>query len=486
MNSPRQLGRRAFLRGVGGALIALPILEATHGSAWAQGRTPAKRFVVVFRHGGTLSNIYRYPADTESWRLDGTGAEQGHDYWTPLDQGEALRLGPIHSVLEEHKDQLLVITGVDSQNGLEQCPYLGDHRWANKTILTAGNAEPDGPDEVTSLSPSIDQVLAQRLSQATSVPFSSVNLMVGGHQYGTPFFSGPRQPVEGESSPDRAFATYLGAVSSGTPDPALVRQRAKGLSMLDGVIGNYRRLQPKLSTVDRRVVDAHLTHLRELEQRIERLAISTCTTPTINQSVEEGDAERVGPIMADIIVAALKCGLTQVATLNIADIITPWLGEPFGPVGYDIGHSLHHVASDIGEEGSQYPKQAEWLQEMVSNRQWCLGLFKRILEGLKAVPEGEGTMLDNTVMLYTSEFSNGSVHSVNDMPLLLAGSGAGYFRTGRHINCNLLKDHPSGLKYRSRTSTHNLYTSIVNAFGFPDEHFGNDQVVFRGPLPGLT
>lgn len=478
--------RRAFLRGLGGTIIGLPLLEATHGKAFAAGLEPPKRFVVVFRHGGTISNIYRYPVDTEAWRLDGTGPEQEHDYWRPADPGEALQLGPIHSILEEHKDKLLVVTGVDSQAGVHQCPYLGDHRWANKTILTAGDAEPDGADEVTALSASIDQVLAQRLSAANPVPFTSVNLSVYGHQYGTPFFSGPRQPVEGESDPARAFRTYLGAVTSGAPDPALVRRRAQNLSVLSGVMSGYRALSPKLSMQDRQIVDAHLTHLRELEHRIEQLAVSTCTTPAVNQSTQESDAEHVGPIMADIIVAALKCGLSQVATLNIADIITPWLGEPFGPVGYDIGHSLHHVASDIGREGTQYPKQAEWLQEMLSNRQWCMGLFKRILEGLKSVPEGSGTMLDNTVMFYTSEFSNGSVHSVNDMPLLVAGSGGGYFRTGRHINCNLLSSHPSGLKYRSRTSTHNLYTSFLNAFGFPDTHFGNGQVEFRGPLPGMT
>ena len=94
-------------------------------------------------------------------------------------------------------------------------------------------------------------------------------------------------------------------------------------------------------------------------------------------------------------------------------------------------------------------------------------------------------MLDNSLMLYTSEFSNGSVHSENDMPLLLAGSAGGVFRTGRHINCNK-STAPFG--YQSNTGTHNLYTSILNAFGFPDTHFGMDDpsLGFKGPLPGLT
>src|SRR6185436_77905 len=125
--------------------------------------------------------------------------------------------------------------------------------------------------------------------------------------------------------------------------------------------------------------------------------------------------------------------------------------------------------------------QQQWLDEMLVNRQWDIGLFQRILVGLDSVPEGDGTMLDNTVMLYTSEFSNGSYHSENNMPLLMAGSAGGYFRTGRHINCNKATDP---LKYQTSTGTHNLYTSILNAFGFPDTHFGVDLpgLAFKGPL----
>jgi hypothetical protein len=231
------------------------------------------------------------------------------------------------------------------------------------------------------------------------------------------------------------------------------------------------------------VVDAHLTHLSELERRIQDLPVVACTVPTISGYADEADAEHTGPLHVDILLAALRCGLTNVATLNLADIITPWLGEPYGPVGYDIGHSLHHEARDLGEASAKHPQLGAWLEEMTSNRQWCMGLFKRLLDGLKAIPEGDGTMLDNSLMLYTSEFSNGSVHSVNDVPLLMAGSAGGVFRTGRHINCNLAT---GAHQYHSRTSTHNLFTSILNAFDFPDDHFGNDMSEFRGPLPGLV
>lgn len=488
-------GRRAFLRGLGGAIITLPLLEATHGTAWSAGNTGGsaipKRFVVVFRHGGTASNIANYPINTRGSRLDGNGSEQGKNLWNPTDPGENLVLGPIHSILEAHKSKLLVLSAVDNQAGVIQSPYLGDHRWSNCTILTSAKAtqttDGAGNQIVHSQGPSIDQVLAQRLNAQAGLPFASVNLMVDGHQYGTPFFQGPDQPIASETNPGKAFDTYLGGVSSGTPNPALVRRQALGVSVLDGVMDGYRRLEPRLSSQDKQVVDAHLTHLSELERRIKALQTVTCTPPSIDHKIQDDDQEHVGPLMVDIILAALRCGLTQVATLELADIITSWLPQAFGSVAFDIGHSLHHVARDCGKQGTEYARQQAWLDEMLVNRQWCMGLFKQLLEGLDSVPEGNGTMLDNTLMLYTSEFSNGSLHSENDMPLLLAGSAGGYFRTGRHINCNI--GNPADpLSYQSRTGTHNLYTSILNAFGFADTHFGVDLpgLAFKGPLPGLT
>ena len=497
MKRGMNFGRRAFLRGAGGFLLALPVLEATHGTSY--GGNPlgptggaAKRFIVVFRHGGTASNIQRYPIDTAGSRLDGTGPEQPKNLWNPTDPSENLALGPIHSDLEAHKAKLLLLTGVDNAIGVIQSPYLGDHRWANSTILTSAKAtegtDAAGNQIVLAQGPSIDQVLAQRLSAKNPLPFASVNVMVDGHQYGTPFFSGPARPVNSETNPGKAFDTYLGGVGSGKPNPELVRRQAMGLSVLDGVTDGYKSLQPKLSSQDKQVVDAHLTQLSELERRIRALQTVTCTPPSVDHTIPDADQEHVGTLMVDIILAAMRCGLTQVATLELADIITHWLPTPFGDVAFDIGHSLHHVASDCGQKGTQYAKQQQWLDEMTANRKWCMGLFQRLLEGLDSTPEGSGTMLDNTLMLYTSEFSNGSFHSENDMPLLMAGSAGGYFRTGRHINCNTANVAADPLAYRSKTGTHNLYTSILNAFGETDTHFGLDDpgLAFKGPLPGLV
>ncbi len=97
--------------------------------------------------------------------------------------------------------------------------------------------------------------------------------------------------------------------------------------------------------------------------------------------------------------------------------------------------------------------------------------------------EGGSTLLDNSLVLCTSEFSNGAVHTAFNVPVLLAGSAGGYFRTGRHVNYDT---DPDPLAYTSAESTHNLFTSFLQAFGGDDEHFGSDHVTHRGPIPGLT
>jgi hypothetical protein len=115
-----------------------------------------------------------------------------------------------------------------------------------------------------------------------------------------------------------------------------------------------------------------------------------------------------------------------------------------------------------------------------------MGLVARILQGLKDTPEGGATMLDNSLLVATSEFSCGVEHSSRDMPFLLAGSAGGKLRTGRHLNFNS-KAATSATGYQTFQSTHNLFTSVLNAFDFEDTHFGGDKSCWRlGPLPGLT
>lgn len=486
----KKLSRRLILRGLGGAAIGLPILESiTTSKAYAQLTAPAaKRFLCFFEHGGTISATTRTGA-----KEDGSGEYQGTDGWAPASPAEALQLGPIHAPLAPHLGSLLVLRGIDNKAGWDQSPYNGDHGWANASALTSAVMTKVGTD-VFAEGPSIDHVIATRLATRQPVRFASINLEVPAHNYGTPFYTAARQHASRDYNPTTAFNRIFAGVTGGAsmPDPAVLRARALKKSVLDGTSAGLSGYKRQLSARDQQVIDEHLTHLRSIETRLDAASVPSvpgCTRPTVPTITGDWygmNIQVTGPLMADLIVAAFRCGLTNVATLEIGDFYARFL-NPTYPAAFDIGHSLHHSANETGRGGTMAARWQDWFDTMLANRRWRIGLLKRVLDGLAATPEGNGTMLDNSLMLWTSEFSMGAIHSVNDMPVLLAGKAGGRLRTGRHLNYNLrAATNPTTLQYQTRSSMHNLFVSILNAFDFPDTQFGSNHVWAHGPLTGLT
>jgi hypothetical protein len=476
-------GRRAFLKIAGGAALALPLLEYTHGQAWSQ-ETGPRRFLTMFSHGGTIS-------DQDHTSLhDGTGSYLGTDYWKPSDPGENLVLGPIHEDLEAHKAKLLVLRGVNNGAADQQAQYgSGGHDISNVTALTA--ADTLNPwDDPQALGPSFDHVMADRLAARYPVRFKRIHLNIKGHQYGSPYFAGPQQRVSGESSPLAAFNTIFEGVSADPePDPAFVHRQMLRRSIVDGTIESYRQFQGVVSQRDKHLIDAHLEHLHALEQELNAAPV-LCEPPTGITADESAPGNVVGPLHVKIILAALRCGLTNVANLEIADIVTPWTptGTPMNSA-YSIGHSLGHYAREVGPTGESSQQAQTWLAEMLDNRKWRMSLLLQLLDGLDDpnFAEGGSTMLDNSLLLWTSEFSDPARHVSAGIPLLLAGSAGGYFRTGRHLNYNThAQNDPNTRQYATNESTHNVFTSILQAFGEPDTHFGSDHVTHQGPLPNLV
>ncbi len=484
MRDLKHSGRRAFLRMAGGAALALPLLELTHGKAWSQGTSTAKRFLTVFSHGGTVCD------QSHSSLHDGTKNYLAENYWKPADPGENLVLGPIMQDLEPWKHKLLVLSGVDNGAAGEQAQYgSGGHDISNVTALTAAEAQ-DPWGEAESLGPSIDHVLAERLAETQPVKFKRIHLNVEGHQYGSPYYSGPLQRVHGESSPLAAFNTIFEGVSADPePDPAFMHRQMLRRSIVDGTLEAFNRYKGIVSKRDEHVIEAHLDHLRALEAELDAAPV-LCEPPQGIHAEDDQPGNVTGPLFAQIIVAALRCGLTNVANLEIADILTPWTptGCPMDSA-FEIGHSLGHFAREVGPTGENAADAQTWLAEMLDNRRWRMSLFKQIIEGLDDPQflEGDNTLLDNSVVLWTSEFSDPASHVSAGIPLLLAGSAGGYFRTGRHLNYNIhAASDPNTRKYATNESTHNLFTSILQAFGYADTHFGSSHVKHQGPLPDLT
>jgi hypothetical protein len=206
--------------------------------------------------------------------------------------------------------------------------------------------------------------------------------------------------------------------------------------------------------------------LRDIESRLATVAepaATGCTPPSLGGSIDvraESNYPRVGELQMDLIVAAFQCGLTRVASLqwgNSNDQCTySWLGV--NTLGHDMAHNNHNC----DPSGSKKLTTFRWYSEQAAY----------LLGKLQAVPEGNGTMLDNTVVLWASEFGDSNGHVSNNLMWLLMGNAGGYFRSGRILNCG-------------GRSTNDVHTSLCNAMGLPDTSFGNSAYC-RGPLPDLT
>jgi hypothetical protein len=491
-------GRRGFLRGLGGTVLSLPLLELTHGRVRADAGV-ASRFVVFFEHGGTLSN------QSSGGKHDGSGGHHGVDLWAPADPGERLVLGPIHQPLAPHVEKLLVLQGLDNRAAIGQDRYRqGGHGIANYTALTASRLDfvtgDRGPEPVPT-GPSIDQVIAARLAARAPTPFERVHLEVGGSAggigYGTPFVRGPRQSATGYWDPILAFTTLFAGVGGSSPGPAAVRRTVMRRSVLDGVVSQLGALRGVASTRDMHTIEAHLEHLRALEREVAALSGEVCEPPS--SVLDAGSCmhgwscrgipmDVVGPLQVRIGIAALRCGLTNVLCLEVGDMTSPWT-EVGTLVDSDGGHGFGHIAREIGRTGPRAHEHDAWMREGLANRQWRMELLAELVRSLDdaAFAEPGGTMLDSSLVLATSEFSDASSHIAWNQPVLLAGSAGGRFRTGRNLDYDLSRD-PFG--YEPGAATHNLFTSILQAFGGTDTHFGSDDPAlmgpFAGPLPGLA
>lgn len=482
--------RRLFLRSAAGICVGLPFLEATHGHLMAaEGK--AKRFVLFFSHGGTISCRHNSGQKGDPWA---EGTWHNYDLWAPGDEGVELQtLGEEMASLEQWKSDLLLLRGVDDMAGFKQGDYGGHHGCSNATVLTCAETS-SGGDDADALGPSIDQVIAQRLASEAPTPFASMDVMVDGHNYGEPVYAASNQRLSTEKDPKAAFDRLFKDVTetSSGPTPEQLRIRAYKKSVLDGVSGHLTAMKGRVSASDAHLLDAHAEHIRSLEKQIEQLDnLAACTKPNVSNApdsqgyghYENGNHDLVAQAFTDVLIHGFRCGLSNVATMQIGDILCDWLPQPYLT---DLGHSLGHAGLAVGPNGAESDRLQDWRETILANRNWRMGIFGRLIDGLKKTPEGDGTMLDNSILLFTSEFGIGGAHSPRDVPCLLAGRAGGRWTSGRHINYNKkAKTDPTQSDYETDASMHNVYTSILHAFGWDDAHFGNDTSYRTGALAEL-
>lgn len=449
----KEISRRTLLKTMGGAALTLPFLELTSGRAYAQAGAPQR--LVVFQHPmGMVMDAWRPQGGERDFVL--------HDILAPL---------------EPYRDRLNIIDGVS--NKVAPLNELSDgHNSAARTLLTCmpfhESMTPDGQllpgpqqrDVGFPGGPSVDQVVANDIS--TGRRFKSVDFMIGGTEIGQYqiFSAGRNDPVLGTADPrvlfDRLFADVVG---EDTTPIAMIRKK-RG-SVLDAVKRSYEGLSSRMGREDRLRLEAHTTKLRELEQRIYSGG-SMCSAPVValqpNYNPNDSNFDDVSAeILIEEAVMALSCDLTRVVTLQFTQgegPRFPWLGVDI-PGQWSNWHTMIHEARNIGGRPA-----------MVAAMTWYTSMFARLLERMSTVSDGNGTLLENSLVLWISDFGEGDAHNTENLPIVLAGGLGGRLQTGRY------------LRFQDRT-TGDLFTSILNLFGNPAAKFGWESLC-RGPLPGIA
>jgi Protein of unknown function (DUF1552) len=442
LRGPR-LSRRKLLTGATGAAIALPWLEAfAPRRASAQTALP-KRFVVMFSPDGLL------PA------------------WTPTGTENDFVLSPILSPLAEHQAELVVIRGLYQEGGGGDGHQNGIGGMLTGTTLNAGPfGGTQAPPAGWASGPSVDQRIADVIGSETKLRSLELGVQVGdADNWGRMCYRAGNQPLPPEDDPAAVYASVFADLHT---DPAvLAAERERQRSILDAVGAEYSRVSAGLGSADRQRLEAHLDAVRDIEARLTRVGTSgsaACSDPAIHAvSKDDNDSyPDVGALQIDLLAMALACDITRVASLqwsrSVSQTRFTWLGIDDGH------HDLSHLSDD----------DAVAVDKLTRINQWYMTQLGTLIAALKAIPEGDGTVLDNTIILYCNELAKGNTHSRADAGYVLAGSGGGALSTGRFLDYDATQQTP-----------HNgLLVSLLNAMDVPDQTFGKPEWS-NGPLSGL-
>lgn len=452
-----RMSRRALLRGAGSIAIALPVLEAMLddrgllcGEAHAFGGSPLPRRMVLFHFPNGV------PMDD----------------WTPSTTGAGWALPPALESLAPFQDQVNVLTGLG--NGFTS--YLE----GNKHDITAPShftcVEPVGAGGQYSSAGGIscDQLAAEAIGVGTKAPSLQVSLFAS--HTAQPIvnrmsYKGVDEPVGFYEDPKTLF-DFLFAGLDVDPDAAgALADRRR--SVLDYVQGSTADLQARLGAADQQRLEQHLEAIRELELSIAALPSEQCTLPADPGAVGAYDADIEGRVEAllGLSAMAIRCDLTRVLVFSMGCSSCPLTYDFLGFSDRD--HALSHWPSGGTREDN------------TTMARWKVGRFARLLELLDAMPEGDGTMLDHTVLSCTSEIANGTAHDDVILPALVAGRVGG-MQGGRHLvfPCDHSSPrHPSTAAYcgGGRTPLANLWLTMMQAVGVEVGSFADST----GTLEGL-
>jgi hypothetical protein len=424
----RHLSRRALLRGAGAAL-ALPLLDAML-PALAATATPRIRFgAIYFPHGATMSR------------------------WTPTDEGPDFTFSEILQPLTPFRAQINVISNLGHALAYGPGGATGNHNRSSAAFLSGAKAVAGAQPR---LGVTVDQVLAKHLGHDTPLP--SLELMIEDSSLNcgeglscayrnTLSWQSDTASLPMQNNPQVLFEQLFG---DGANDAQRAARRAQELSLLDSVTEQIRGLNRTLPATDRERLERFVTDVREIERRIEQSAKrvdSAITLPNRPAGIPE-DVEEHIKLMYDLLALAWQTEITRISTFMVAKELSNAVYPKSGVK--DSFHILSHH-SNIESNKARFA---------VLNR-YHVQLFAYFLEKLAKLPDGEGTLLDHSLILYGSGMSDGNSHNHDPLPIVLAGRAGGALQGNRH------------LRQPQLTPMSNLLLATLNKLGCPEERFGD-------------
>jgi len=427
----KSIPRRTFLRGAS-AVLALPALDAMTPALAAETKRPIRMSFIEVPNGIMM------------------------DKWTPATEGADFELTPVLQPLAQFRDRMLVLSGLDQQqSAARENEVAGDHPRACTAWLTGAHAKMTaGADLRAGIS--VDQIAAKEFSKDTQLASLEVGLesaeVLGACEsayscayYNTIAWRDETTPLPMENRPRAIFERLFGDAASADPEMrAAMRQDER--SILDAVTEDVRRLRAKLGGADRGKIDQYLSAVRDVERRMQLAE---------KQKQADQDLPRLGgptgvpqvfseyyKLMADLMVLAWQTDMTRVCTFQIGHEMS---GRAYPEIGFgDAHHSVTHHQGD-----------REKIEKTVKINIFHTKMLAYYLDKLQSTPDGDGSLLDHSMLLYGGALSDGNLHLYTNLPLMLIAGGVAGIKGGRHV------------RYPNRTPMGNLLLTMLDKANVP-------------------
>jgi hypothetical protein len=427
--------RRTFLRGAGSTL-ALPLLDAmvpALSKTLHAATRPAVRLSIVFIPNGRIM-----------------------EQWTPKADGTAFELPPILEPLSAFRDRMVILTGLASRPSSMGRDTSGPHATASGWFLTGVQPKKPGRAGIT-----MDQIAAKELGNETQLASLELSLESGETGGGgdgadsdaylnTISWRSETTPLPVENNPRAVFERLFGESDSTEPAERLRRLR-EDRSILDVVTEEVSRLAGTLGATDRRKLSEYLDSIRDVERRIQLAEQMNATRELPVMARPAGipsHYEQHAKLMFDLQVLAYQTDLTRVITFSMAREKSE---RAYREIGIDEGHhALTHHGND-----------AAMIESCIKIETYQSRMFSYFLEKMRSTSDGDGSLLDRSIVLFASSLGDGNAHLQQNLPVVLFGGGAGRLRGGRHI------------RYPKDTPLTNLFLTMLDIVGVDVEGFGN-------------